>query len=471
MDPVGAADFRRSIEASLPPLTQYGHMSGQSAPGVYGVWGWGMYQGIGRGDDSVRASHQSLAASALGASQDFGVAGSASLRNSFAYNPAPEQQLTESFQQSVSLGTNSLSQYVATALAPAAAPAPAPAPAPPAPAGRRRWATTPQDGQFQQDQQSKAPEPCLGKPPTAPLVMPPPPAIAGDATVVVTPTGPNSRYYPSLPGGQGSDTAPNVDPGNSGNGYRGIDQYAPGLQSGYGNQPQANTGTSAVETTVRFKETVTYHHYQQQSQLQQQPQQQPQQYQQQPQQYQQQPQQQPTQPCHSVLHPPVPPPHFQQPYQPQPNPSGYAPSGLAQPNLGKVVHMRRTEAWTKYIAYEGCLQVRHHTTATVRTPSTWHSRAGPQACRNDKASRTPWCRGSSLAVLATQHPVAGRSVLQVCMNELERGNDDNARYFLSGTFAVLRQDLGIDGLLLTQVRQCTWPGHGKNILASQHFRY
>lgn len=46
------------------------------------------------------------------------------------------------------------------------------------------------------------------------------------------------------------------------------------------------------------------------------------------------------------------------------------------------------------------------------------------------------------------------------MNELERGNDDNARYFLSGTFAVLRQDLGIDGLLLTQVRNREWQRHG-----------
>eukprot|EP00198_Chlamydomonas_reinhardtii_P008734 XP_001698071.1 predicted protein [Chlamydomonas reinhardtii] len=83
-------------------------------------------------------------------------------------------------------------------------------------------------------------------------------------------------------------------------------------------------------------------------------------------------------------------PH-QQPYQ-QAAPV-YNGNGVVQ---GKVVHMRRTEAWTKYIAYEGCLQV--------------------------------------------------------CITELERSaGNPNAAHFLAGAFATLRRDLGIDGLLLTQV--------------------
>ncbi|EFJ52891.1 hypothetical protein VOLCADRAFT_102849 [Volvox carteri f. nagariensis] len=77
-------------------------------------------------------------------------------------------------------------------------------------------------------------------------------------------------------------------------------------------------------------------------------------------------------------------------------------SGVVQ---GKVVHMRRTEAWTKFIAYEGCLQV--------------------------------------------------------CIAELDGGNNADARYFVAGGFTTLRKGLGIDGLLLSQM--ATSPAAGSGI--------
>mgnify|MGYP006282793329 CR=1 FL=1 len=53
--------------------------------------------------------------------------------------------------------------------------------------------------------------------------------------------------------------------------------------------------------------------------------------------------------------------HQYLPYQPSQQASGKDAQGPAQgthPNAGKTVHMRRAEAWLRYIAYEGCLQVR-----------------------------------------------------------------------------------------------------------------
>lgn len=43
--------------------------------------------------------------------------------------------------------------------------------------------------------------------------------------------------------------------------------------------------------------------------------------------------------------------------------------------------------------------------------------------------------------------------MQVCMTELDGESSGDARYFVSEAFSPLRKGLGIDGLLLSQVKR------------------
>lgn len=298
-----AAEFRQSIEASLPPLTQYSVQTG--APGAYGAYGWGHFLAAGhaegRGGGVGDSVHVSLDAS-VRASHDHAVDLSASLRNSFTryhqnqqYHPTAESgSLRDSFQVSA----REQRGPVMAASAPSAS----------------RFVTAQSEYHTSLPSLALPPEPVAaaqpaGKPPTAPVV--PPLGVGGDACVVVQTVAPPTNMYPGIPAaGQAQAGGPQG-----------------GREDGSGRFGVPPAG-GAAHAGVRFNESVTYQQYRQQQEAQQ-PQQQQQQH---PQAFQQRPHQQPYQQAAPV----------------------YNGNGVVQ---GKVVHMRRTEAWTKYIAYEGCLQV------------------------------------------------------------------------------------------------------------------
>ncbi|GIL85489.1 hypothetical protein Vretimale_13414 [Volvox reticuliferus] len=345
-----ADEFRQSIEASLPPLTQYSIQA--SAPGLYGAFGWGSFLAASRQleVDSVRAS-------ADDGDRSPSLRTSASLRSSFPpFQPGEAQDARE--PQSVNLGCP------ANQTGSGSDPSP--------PVSIERFVAVQQQQQyslsFQQEQASPAAL-HVNKPPTAPL-SPAPIFNNADGAVTVQITGSSgSRLYPAVPlqppgqlprmapsteeaatgapsttaaaaarGGFSSPIRPTSPPRGPEMGSPGDPGYTPAGGPGGG----GGRGGMPPNGSPGGRSYFVKHH----------------------------------QP-HSSL------------------------SGLMQ---GKVVHMRRTEAWTKYIAYEGCLQV--------------------------------------------------------CISELEGDRSVDARYFLSGAFSTLRKGLGIDGLLLNQVTNASTAAAG-----------
>ncbi|GFR42334.1 hypothetical protein Agub_g3242 [Astrephomene gubernaculifera] len=346
-----ADDFRRSIEASLPPLTQYSVQTG--APGVYGAFGWGSMLAAGRQQeaDSIRASRASYDASTgLRGSQEPDVSLSASLRNSFTQYPAVDVQgVRDSYQTQANSNGNSAPAFNSVMKQPVDNGVDLPR----LPAVDRFPLAQQQTPAHLQHERPLTPTQQVASTPTAPVAYSSTPGIGMDGTVMVQATAsPTKGLYPCVPCDpqQTVHATPCEDMG---------ERYHLARVQGPPDSP-VSVRTACTEPSAAHGEHGLP--------------------------YPQQPYPQRPQPSPQAYHP------RQQPFQMPPGQPGYGATGALQ---GKVVHMRRTEAWTKYIAYEGCLQV--------------------------------------------------------CMTERERNGNMNAQHFLAGAFSALRKDLGVDGLLLTQI--------------------
>jgi hypothetical protein len=276
-----ADEFRQSIEASLPPLTQYSIQA--SAPGLYGAFGWGSFLAGSRQleIDSVRAS-------ADDGERSPSLRTSASLRSSFPPFQASEvPDVGDTQQPSVNL--TGASNVPGT-----------PFERVPASPTDRMAPSTQYSLTFHQEPASPAAL-HVNKPPTAPAV--PPQGYIVDASVTVQTVGsPGNRLYPPVP-------SPSTHIQRA---HR--EEATPLFASPI--RPKSPPAAPEAADVGMFYATAQGLHSSHQS----------------------------------------------------PNGKTYFGKQVQQPhgNLngvvqGKVVHMRRAEAWTKYVAYEGCLQVRRAT--------------------------------------------------------------------------------------------------------------
>lgn len=309
-----ADDFRRSVEASLPPLTHY-HNQAHQAPGLYGAhgmpYGWG---GVSHTTATPRISFSGApdeqgpndAGGGYQRQTGLGGAGLTTADRNYSAGGDLREDLRASLSYRCSVEAAQHTQQPATAMYthPAATDyGGAGGGASPRPHWREAGGGLP-------------PRPVAAKP--AEQQQPAQMLERMDASCTIQQVGSPRRYPPidqddrSRSGRAPLPAAPPVRPAAA--------PRAVGLPSALARgaaqqqqpaapppHPDANGGGG-----VQFREQVTYHRYQQ----------------------------------------------HQQPYTPQP--AVAAAPGVAQQAagaVGKVVHMRRSEAWTKYIAYEGCLQV------------------------------------------------------------------------------------------------------------------
>lgn len=261
-----ADEFRQSIEASLPPLTQYSVHVG--APGLYGAFGWGSLLAGSRQQeaDSVRAS-------ADDGERSPSLRTSASLRSSFPPLVGLEQDVRDLHQPSVNLNGATGHEDLQV----------------PASLSAQQYSLS-----FQQEQASPAVL-YVNKSPTAPPG--PVPTYNADAAVTVH-VSPSARFYPSIPNEQGQSAllSQREELGGPYSSHSPLQPRSlPGAQDVMDQGLLLSRGPPSRQQSPNGKVFLSKHQQQ-----------------------------------HGSL------------------------GGMMQ---GKVVHMRRADAWTKYIAYEGCLQV------------------------------------------------------------------------------------------------------------------
>jgi hypothetical protein len=124
---------------------------------------------------------------------------------------------------------------------------------------------------------------------------------------------------------------------------------------------------------------------------------------------------------------------------------------------GHIIRMKRSEAWGKFLAYEGCCQVgRPHSNSQPKSKQTAWEPTGSVAVNHVLHSRNrALCTGRCGHHLLCTCPgtvltSCALLLVQVCMREGAKGVPE-ASYFLESGCEPLRTALGITGLLLPTV--------------------